>query len=93
MTTQKNIQNVADLACLSIDENEVNNTQENFDKIIKYFDRLNQLNTEGVTPMVTPHQQSPDLRVDEVSKQLTRDEILENAPDVKDSLFKVPPVV
>lgn len=93
MPKNQQVLEVADLACLKLNPQEAESFQQHFDKVMEYFKNLNEVNTEGVEPMVTPHNQFPDLRGDEVARDLTVDEVLANAPEVKDNLFKVPPVV
>ncbi len=93
MSKTNPVEDIANLACLKIEESEVSAYQENFEKILHYFENLEQLDTSGVEPMVTPHAEPSELRKDEVIRDLSVEEVLENAPEVKDSLFKVPPVV
>ena len=93
MIDKETVKKVADLARLQLSDSEVESTADQFNKILNYFKELQEVNTEGVTPMVTPHDLNTALRVDEVKKDLTVDELLSNAPDVNNSLFKVPPVV
>lgn len=89
----KNIEEVADLACLKFSKDELDTFQHQFDQILNYFNSLNELNTDNVLPMVTPHDRAVGLRSDEVKSTLSVEELLQNAPDTKDNLFKVPPVV
>ncbi len=93
LAKNQQIKEVADLACLQIDESEIETFQNQFDEAIQFFDRLSSLDTADIKPMVTPHDMKTPLREDRVVRDLTVDELLENAPDVKDSLFRVPPVV
>ena len=93
MSKKDEISEVAELACLKIEESRLPEFQNHFKKVMAYFENLNELDTSNVEPMITPHGIRSELRVDNVKKDLTVDEVLENAPDVKDSLFKVPPVV
>lgn len=93
MSQKQRIEDVAELACLKIDDSEAEDFQLHFNKILHYVAVMDELDTQGVEPMVTPHDFCPPLREDVVVQDLTVEEVLSNAPDVKDSLFKVPPVV
>ena len=93
MAKSKRIQDVANLACLKIEESECLEFQSQMDKMVQYFDTLGELDTENTEPMVTPHNIFSALRKDVVKPDLSVEELLESAPEVKDSLFKVPPVV
>ena len=93
MSVKKSVKDVAELACLDIRSDEESQFQNNFDQVMSYFSELENVNTDGIEPMVTPHEFTSKLRADEVRPDLSVDELLKNAPDVKDGLFKVPPVV
>lgn len=93
MINKEIVQKVADLARLQLSSSEVNNTEIQFNKILSYFNELQRVNTDGVLPMVTPHDLTAALREDVVKKEISVEELLKNAPDVKNFLFKVPPVV
>ncbi len=84
---------VAHLAALEFTETEAQKNLEPLSQILSYFDQIKSINTDSVAPMVTPHEIFSPLREDVISAGLARDEILESAPEVKDSLYKVPPVV
>ncbi len=93
MAEKQNIQAIADLACLKIEDKDLGAFEGHFEKILEYFSTLQGVDTTGIDPMITPHGTQSSLRSDQVKQELSVDEILENAPEVKDSLFKVPPVV
>ena len=93
MSKNEQIDKVADLACLKLDASQTKDFQGHFHKILQYFKSLEKVDTEDVEPMITPHGIRTALRQDIVNRDITTEELLENAPEVKDSLFKVPPVV
>ena len=93
MSVKASIKEIAELACLNANNNEDSVNQNSFDRILGFVDSLESVNTEGVEPMVTPHQVFSPLREDKVSRDLTREQVLANAPELKDHLFQVPPVV
>jgi len=87
------IEQVADLACLSFDEESRDFYQAHFDRTLAYFERLQDVNIQGVVPMVTPHDILVPLREDRAQARSDQETILKGAPEVKDQQFKVPPVV
>lgn len=93
MISKDDVEKVAHLARLEVKQDKVEAMKDHFNNIINHFNVLQQLNTEGLEPMVTPHEIFSELRKDHISKSVTVEKILENAPETKDSLFKVPPVV
>lgn len=93
MVKKEEVIKIADLARLQLSESEVGETQKHFQKLMDHFECLQNVDTQGVEPLMTPHDLLVELRQDWVIKTLSVDELLNNAPDTKDSLFKVPPVV
>jgi aspartyl-tRNA(Asn)/glutamyl-tRNA(Gln) amidotransferase subunit C len=88
--TLKDVEYVAKLAKLKLSDEEKKKFQKELDKIIRYIDQLNQVDTENVliTSHVLPMQNV--FREDKVKPSLTQEEALSNAPDKKDGYFRVP---
>jgi aspartyl-tRNA(Asn)/glutamyl-tRNA(Gln) amidotransferase subunit C len=76
---------------LTPDEEERSKTELN--KILKYIDMLDELDTENVEPMSHPFAYTNNFREDEVISSSDRETILKNAPQQKDGCFKVPTTV
>lgn len=93
MAEKLNVEDVADLACLKINEADIPQFEKHFEKVLQHFEHLSKVDTAGVAPMVTPHDKKSSLREDKVVQDLSLSELLDNAPEVKDAMFKVPPVV
>ncbi len=93
MLTQETVLKVAKLARLNISPTEAAEYQKQFDKILSYFQKITETNTQGVEPLISPTQIEVFMREDKVQQEHSAEEILKNAPDAKGNLFKVPPVV
>lgn len=93
MLTRDDVLKVARLARLSITDQDADHYQEQFDKILSYFTKIAEVNTEDVEPLVTPVSLATFMRDDVVRQENTVEEILRNAPATQGNLFKVPPVV
>lgn len=93
MQKKEDVESIADLACLDLDASQKPVFQDHLKKIVESFQVLETLETQEVEPMVTPHNLAVSLRKDQVQADLSVDDLMENAPDAKDALFKVPPVV
>jgi aspartyl-tRNA(Asn)/glutamyl-tRNA(Gln) amidotransferase subunit C len=61
--------------------------------ILHYVDKLNEVDTEGVEPLNTIHDQINVLRADVAHTPISNEEALKNAPDKQDRFFKVPKVI
>jgi aspartyl-tRNA(Asn)/glutamyl-tRNA(Gln) amidotransferase subunit C len=89
----KTIQKVAHLAKLSLAPQEVSMITNKLTMVLEHFEKIAEVPTEGVEPLVTPISLDQILRSDEVCQELSPEEILENAPSRQGNLFKVPPVL
>lgn len=68
----------------------------NIDSVVEWLDKLKQIDTTGVTPMINPSEHSLPLREDIVTEPNMRNEILANDPDttgVSRGYFAVPKVM
>ena len=61
--------------------------------ILGYFDKLQQLDTEGIEPMAHAVELHNVLAADSAGESLSPDEALANAPDRDGDFFKVPKVI
>ena len=85
---------VAELSKLYLSEEEKKSFKGEFQKIINYINTLDDLDTEGVEPLSHTFPIVNVLRDDVVKKStITKEELLANAPFVKDCCFKVPKTV
>lgn len=93
MIDPKTIQHIAHLSRLHINNEKAEELALQLAKILEHFQKISNLKTEGVEPLVTPTEIENFWRDDAVEKKFSTDEMLQNAPSKQGSLFKVPPVV
>jgi len=91
--TREEVEHIADLARLSLTDDEISLYQDQLSAILEYFARLEDVDTSEVAPTATVLPLRSVMRADEVTQKLTRDEILANAPAVEDSCFQAPAVM
>ncbi|WP_455631270.1 Asp-tRNA(Asn)/Glu-tRNA(Gln) amidotransferase subunit GatC [Megamonas sp.] len=91
--TRKDVENVALLSRLSIDEKDMDKNIQELSDFLEYVDRLQQVDTENVMPTahVLPIQNV--FREDVVKPSLDRDLALSNAPESEDGYFRVPKII
>ncbi len=92
MDSQK-VLGIAALARLEISPDQARVLAAQMDEILGYMDKLNELDTSNVEPMYTPVEHVSVLRADEVRSELSREEILRNAPENNGEYFVVPRIV
>ncbi len=87
---KETIKKIAHLARLEFDEKEADKMADNFDKIIKWMDKLNEVNTDNVAPLIHMSEEVNVLREDEVNNSLKHEDALLNAPKKDSDYFRVP---
>lgn len=91
--TKENVAYIAELARLSFTDAEQERMTDELNSILHYVEKLNEVDTTGVEPLNSIHDQINVLRADVEHKPLTNEEALRNAPDKQDRFFKVPKVI
>lgn len=89
----KEVENVAKLSRLDLTDKEKEEMTRTLNDILVYMEKLSELDTADVEPMTHAIPKENVMRADEIKPFDVGDEILKNAPDLKDNLFKVPKVI
>ena len=84
---------VAKLARLALDETKLQKFTGQLQNILKYVDKIGQLDTAGVEPMAHALPLKNVLREDVVEPSLTVEQVLQNAPETDGPFFKVPKII
>jgi aspartyl-tRNA(Asn)/glutamyl-tRNA(Gln) amidotransferase subunit C len=93
MITRKDVEYVAALSRIDLDEAEKERFTHQLAKIVEYVDKLNELDVSGVEPMSHAVDLRNVMREDTPRPSLGRDDALANAPARQDGFFKVPRVI
>ncbi len=87
------IDKLAKLARLEFNPEEKSAIKNDLDRMFAFVEQLDEVNTEGVEPLIHVNPQTNVFRPDVVSEALTQKEALKNAPQHDTFYFKVPKVV
>lgn len=87
------IDNLANLARLYFNEDEKKEIKGDLQRMIAFIDKLNELDTEGVQPLLHMTDATDVSREDVVQGSISREEALKNAPESDGTFFKVPKVI
>lgn len=87
------IDKLANLARLQFDEVEKAGIKNDLQRMIQFVEKLNELDTTGVLPLLHMSDNINVLREDEVRGSISREEALKNAPLHDGQFFKVPKVI
>ncbi len=87
------VDKLASLARLKFDETEKEDIKNDLQKMIQFVEKLNELDTTGVKPLLHMSSNINVLRADEVKGSITREAGLQNAAMHDEQFFKVPKVI
>ena len=87
------VKHISKLARISLDEKKIINLSKDLSSIMKFIDKLNELNTDKITPLTSIINTSLKSRKDEVKDGKIRDQILKNSPEKNEEFFVVPKVI
>ena len=92
--SKQQLQKFADLIHIEIPDEKLE--KMNIDSVVEWLNKLQQIDTQGVEPMLNPATHSLPRRADVVTSENIRDAVLANAPDkagVSRGYFAVPKVM
>jgi aspartyl-tRNA(Asn)/glutamyl-tRNA(Gln) amidotransferase subunit C len=93
MITKQEVEYVAHLARLEIDDAQKDKFTSQLNDILLYIDKLNELDTQGVEPMSHAMAVTNAFREDRIVDSLGTEKSLANAPDARGEFFRVPKVI
>ena len=87
------VRRIAELAHIDIDDAQAQKMQVELNDIFKMIERIQAVNTDGVEPMMHPHDGVQRQRDDVVVFGDDREENMKKAPEEYDGMFLVPQVI
>jgi len=87
------VDKLANLARLQFDNTEKPAIKNDLQRMIQFVEKLNELDTTGVSPLLHMSDNINALREDEIKGSISREEGLKNAAKKDSQFFKVPKVI
>ncbi len=87
------VERIAELSKLKFDSSEQEAILEDMNRMLDFVEKLSEVDTEGVEPLVYMLDEKPTVRLDKVDQKTTQAEALKNAPDADSDYMKVPKVM
>lgn len=87
------VEKLAHLSRLQFNKQEKVEIKKDLQNMIGFVEKLNELNLDGVEPMLFMSDEVNVLREDEIKGSVSREEALKNAPLHDKQFFKVPKVI
>ena len=89
----KTVDEVAHLARLEFTEEGKVEILNDMNRMLAFVDKLNEMDTNGIEPLIYMTDEVNALREDEAKDTLTQKQALKNAPKKDSDYFKVPKVI
>jgi aspartyl-tRNA(Asn)/glutamyl-tRNA(Gln) amidotransferase subunit C len=87
------VEKLAHLSRLQFNDAEKQEIKTDLQRMIAFVEKLNELNLDGVEPLLHMSDEINVLREDVVKGSVSREEALKNAPLHDEQFFKVPKVI
>jgi aspartyl-tRNA(Asn)/glutamyl-tRNA(Gln) amidotransferase subunit C len=91
--TRENVEYIAALAQLSLDDETKDRLVREMDEILSYMDKLDELDTSAIEPTMHALAMTNVTREDEMGSSLDRETALMNAPRTDGEYFLVPQIL
>ena len=91
--SKEEILHIANLADLTLEENEIEKYRENLQEILNFADIVNNANTENLDITIGTNEAKNVFRKDEVKIFEDNEALLRNAPSEEQHMFKIPKVL
>ncbi|MGP8216198.1 MAG: Asp-tRNA(Asn)/Glu-tRNA(Gln) amidotransferase subunit GatC [Bacteroidia bacterium] len=89
----KTVDKLAELAKLEFDDVSRSEIINDLNRIVSFVEKLNELDTSSVEPLVYMSDSTNVMRNDEVKQEITQQEALKNAPKKDSDYIKAPKVI
>lgn len=87
------IDKLAELSQLEFSPQAKLKMENDLTKMLNFVDKLNEVNTDNIEPLIYLNEETNKLRDDEVKQHTPKKEALKNAPSKDSDYFKVPTVL
>lgn len=93
MISRQDVSQIAELCKLSFDDVQSDEFIQELEKVVDLFDKIKDLDTEGVEPTYQVNQYKEAWIEDHVKESLPQEEVLKNTVEKKYGYFKILKVV
>lgn len=89
----KTVDRIANLAKLKFEGAAKDQIKGDMNRMLEFVDKLNELDTDGIEPLVYMTEEVNVLRDDVAVQSTTQDQALKNAPKKDSDYFRIPKVL
>lgn len=91
--TEEMVDHIAHLARLEFEGDKKLAIQQDMEKIISFMNKLNEVPTENIEPLIFMNETFNNLREDVAVETITHEQALRNAPKKDSDYFRIPKVL
>jgi aspartyl-tRNA(Asn)/glutamyl-tRNA(Gln) amidotransferase subunit C len=91
--TDEIVDHIAHLSRLEFSGEKKTEIKEDLQRIISFMDKLQEVDTGNVEPLIFMTEEVNRLREDKAQVTLTQDQVLQNAPKKDSDYFRIPKVL
>lgn len=91
--TDEIIDQIAELAKLKFEGEEKEAIKGDLTNIVSFMDKLSEVDTTGVEPLISMVEEENDMREDVIANEVSKESALKNAPSKNSDYFKIPKVL
>jgi aspartyl-tRNA(Asn)/glutamyl-tRNA(Gln) amidotransferase subunit C len=91
--TKEDIKKISRLARIEIPEADLEKTAKQVNGIIGWVEKLNEVNTDNVEPLINVNEMPLRLNEDKISEGGIAEDVLKNSKNAKYNYFTVPKVI
>ena len=91
--SKEEILHIAKLANLNLKEEEVTTYMGHLEEILNFANIVNEAPIEGLKETIGANETYNVFRKDELKQWINREELLQNAKEVQEGMFKIPKVI
>lgn len=91
--SKEEILHIAKLANLNLKEEEVETYMGHLEEILNFANIVNEAPIEGLKETIGANEAYNVFRKDEIKQGINREELLQNAEEVQEGMFKIPKVI
>ncbi len=83
---------IAKLASLNLSNEEIDKYTKDMQDILQFANTVNNVNTDDVKETIGSAGEYNVFRKDEIKQEVSKEELLKNAPSQEDGMFRIPKV-
>ena len=91
--SKEEIIHIAKLASLNLNDDEIEKYTKNMQEILEFANTVNNVDTSSIKETIGANNNYNVFRKDEVKQEISKDDLLQNAPSKDEGMFRIPKVI